>query len=104
MRKKKAIDTSRSPPRLGQDKQPSGISPRDGLAPPSTFSAGSVFVDKDQNVPENEAGVKATTAKQPDKLTDKELFGAEDEGDARFLTDELNKQYHEHLRRKEEIR
>ena len=52
-------------------------------------------------MPENEAGVKATT-KRP--LTDKELFGDEDEGEARFLTDELNKQYHEHLRKKEEIR
>ena len=54
-------------------------------------------------MPENEAGIKATTTKRG-PLTDKELFGAEDEGEARFLTDELNKQYHEHLKRKEEIR
>lgn len=52
-------------------------------------------------MPENEAGVKATTKRQP---TDKELFADDDTGEARFLTDELNRQYHEHLRRKEEIR
>ena len=96
---KRDADTSRSPPRFKGE--PSGISPRDA-AHPSSFSAASAF-GIDQNVPENEAGVKATS-KRPGAMTDKELFGMDGDGEGQFLTDELTKQYHEHLRKKEEIR
>ena len=37
-------------------------------------------------------------------MLDDQLFGMGDDAKNRFLTDELNKEYHEHLRKKEEIR
>ena len=51
----------------------------------------------DINIPENEQGVKARVT----KMTDEALFGADEFTKNMFLSDELNKQYHEHLKKKE---
>ena len=75
----------------------------DGVASVNQYPNQSAFISdtvlKDY-IPENEAGVKATSALR--QATDEELF--EPDGNNRFLSEKLDQQYHEHLRRKEEIR